>query len=377
MSGHAVVLAGGKGADTAPAAWYDAASPKEQADTMTPLLTALLLGPVPAAPLPAASLPRTPPELAAASLVWARFGAGDAEATAICLRLADEAALPADLRATALFHLAQRLKRGGWLPQAADAYLRLLNDFPRSPHRAEAFGAIFTIARLWLADARQDMTFAVPGRWYLRPLCDQMIGNPIRRAREALVGKGCPEAEVGWRLACGCPGPLRSLRRVVGLLDLPQPAAILERLFNGAPGQPAPLLHFSREWPVCGAERRAKELLTVIARDSRDPGLACSALYALAELALLRDDFASAARHLTDLTRFHGDFGQPQVLREALYCYSFLLDGPDARAHLGEVEWLLRLASARYPHLAVAGETGLVASLYVRVAQVRKGMQSD
>jgi outer membrane protein assembly factor BamD (BamD/ComL family) len=77
----------------------------------------------------------------------------------------------------ARYYQAECLRQEGYYPDAADYYVKLLNDFPSGSFREQSLQHLFDIANFWLDDTRQEMRQVKERREGKRWLVDQHFFN--------------------------------------------------------------------------------------------------------------------------------------------------------------------------------------------------------
>jgi outer membrane protein assembly factor BamD (BamD/ComL family) len=71
--------------------------------------------------------------------------------------VADDTRQRPEVAEKARFYQAESLKRQGYYPKAADAYNKLLQDFPSGLYRTQAAGQMYQIASEWLQPVREEI----------------------------------------------------------------------------------------------------------------------------------------------------------------------------------------------------------------------------
>jgi outer membrane protein assembly factor BamD (BamD/ComL family) len=71
--------------------------------------------------------------------------------------IADNEHNPPAIAEEARYYQAECLRQEGYYPDAADYYVKMLNDFPSGSYREQALQHVFDVANYWLDDTRKEM----------------------------------------------------------------------------------------------------------------------------------------------------------------------------------------------------------------------------
>jgi outer membrane protein assembly factor BamD (BamD/ComL family) len=99
--------------------------------------------------------PKVAADLAGAQELYRR---GDySKARRLFRAIADNEHNPPAVAEEARYYHAECLRQEGYYPDAADYYVKMLNDFPAGSYREQALQHLFDIANYWLDDTRAEM----------------------------------------------------------------------------------------------------------------------------------------------------------------------------------------------------------------------------